>query len=99
MYNYIITVNQVIQKRKLEIISTDEKEVFIMTNSKDKLNNAKDKVLGEVKETAGKVTGNKELELKGKMQSIKADINNKGEQIKDSATDKINTIVDENKVK
>ena len=34
---------------------------------------------GEVKETAGKVTENKELELKGKLQSLKSDINKKFE--------------------
>ena len=48
-----------------------------MTNSKDKLNNTKDKVVGEVKETTGKVTGKKDLEIKGKMQSLKADFNGK----------------------
>ena len=70
-----------------------------MKNSKNKLNNTKDKVVGEVKETTGKATGNEELELKGKMQSSKADINKKGEQIKESAAEKINNIVDENKAK
>ena len=70
-----------------------------MTNSKAKLNNTKDKVVGEVKETIGKVTGNKELELKGKMQSLKSDISSKGEKIKDSAAKKINKIIDENKSK
>ncbi|MBK5246254.1 MAG: CsbD family protein, partial [Peptostreptococcaceae bacterium] len=39
-----------------------------MSDSKYKLNNAKDKVLGEVKEAVGKVTGNEDLELKGKIQ-------------------------------
>ena len=70
-----------------------------MTNSKDKVTNAKDKVLGEVKEAVGKVTGNGELELKGKMQSLKADVNKKGEEIKESAVEKINNMVDENKAK
>ena len=70
-----------------------------MKNSNNKLNNTKDKVAGEVKETTGQVTGNEELELKGKMQSSKADINKKGEQIKESAAEKINNIVDENKAK
>lgn len=70
-----------------------------MTNAKNKLNNTKDKVVGEVKETTGKATGNKELELKGKLQSTKADIKTKGEQIKESAAEKTNKIVDENKSK
>ena len=67
-----------------------------MTNAKNKLNNTKDKVVGEVKEAVGKVTGNEELEFKGKMQSLKADVNKKGEEIKESAAEKINDFVDEN---
>ena len=34
-----------------------------MTNSMDKLDNTKDKVLGEFKEAVGKVTGNNEFLL------------------------------------
>jgi len=70
-----------------------------MTQSKDKLNTAKDKVLGEVKATVGKVTGNEELELKGKIQSLKSDINEKSEQIKEDAAEKINNFVDAKKAK
>ena len=52
-------------------------KIYMMKNSENGLNNTKDKVVGEVKDTTGKVTGNEELELKGKMQSSKADINRK----------------------
>lgn len=56
----------------------------------NKIKNAKDKVVGETKEAIGKVTKNKELEVKGKLQSIKADVNIKAEQIKDDVTRGVN---------
>ncbi|HZK71225.1 MAG TPA: CsbD family protein [Clostridia bacterium] len=68
-----------------------------MSDSKYKLNNAKDKVLGEVKEAIGKVTGNEELELKGKIQSSKSDLKEKGVKIKEDITERINDIIDEKK--
>ena len=68
-----------------------------MTDSKYKLNNAKDKVIGEVKEAVGKVTGNEELELKGKIQSSKSDLKEKGVKIKEHITERINDIIDEKK--
>ena len=66
-----------------------------MSDSKYKLNNAKDKVLGEVKEAIGKVTGNEELELKGKIQSSKSDLKEKGIKIKKDIVESINDIIDE----
>jgi len=66
-----------------------------MTDSKYKLNNAKDKVLGEVKEAIGKVTGNEDLELKGKIQSSKSDLKEKGIKIKKDFIKNINDIIDE----
>jgi len=70
-----------------------------MTDSKYKLNNAKDKVIGEVKEAVGKVTGNEELELKGKIQSSKSDLKEKGGKIKEDIAKGINDIIDENEDK
>jgi len=70
-----------------------------MTQSNDRLNNTKDKALGEVKETVGKATGNEELELKGKIQSLKSDVMEKSAQIKEDAVEKINKFVDEKKAK
>ena len=54
-----------------------------MANLKHTVENANDKVAGKVKETVGKVTGNKETELKGKVQSAKADIKGKVQDITD----------------
>jgi uncharacterized protein YjbJ (UPF0337 family) len=44
---------------------------------KKKLNNTAEKVAGEAKEAVGKITGNEQLELKGKIQSAKADFKKK----------------------
>jgi uncharacterized protein YjbJ (UPF0337 family) len=81
-------------------------EVFIMTDLKDKIKNAKDKIVGEVKEAVGKTTGNESLELKGKIQSSKADINktmndagDKVNEIKEGIAKKINDATDKNEDK
>ena len=65
-----------------------------MTDTKGKLKNAKDKVVGEVKEATGKVTGNDELELKGKIQSSKADVKKKAGEIKENIAENVNDKVD-----
>lgn len=74
-----------------------------MTNLKNKIDNAKDKIAGEVKETTGKITGNQQLELKGKIQSSKADLKkkmslgNKIEAIKEDIAENINDKIDKKK--
>ncbi len=78
-------------------------------NKQDKLNNTKNKVVGELKEAAGKITGNEQLELKGKIQSKKADFNRKSDvgnnfdKIKENIAGKINDSIDKqdkkNKIK
>lgn len=68
-----------------------------MTDSKDKVDYAKDKVAGEVKEAVGKITGNEELELKGKIQSSTADLKKKGEEVKEDIAGTINDIIDRKK--
>ena len=71
-----------------------------MTNTRDKLSNAKDKIVGEVKEAVGKGTGNEKLELKGKIQSLKADLKGKInkatelDEIKEGIAGKLNNIID-----
>lgn len=61
---------------------------------KKDLKNAKDKVVGEAKEAIGKVTNNEELELKGKVQSTKADVKKKSRDIKENVAGKVNDTVD-----
>lgn len=66
------------------------------------LDHAKNKISGEVKEAAGKITGNEQLELKGKMQSTKADlkkkmnVSDKIENVKESIAESANKKMDEN---
>jgi uncharacterized protein YjbJ (UPF0337 family) len=45
---------------------------------------AADKAKGTVKETAGKVTGDKELESEGKLDKAKGDVHNAAGNVKDA---------------
>lgn len=72
-----------------------------MTKEKRDFNNAKDKFSGKAKETVGKITGNEQLELKGKVQSSKADVKinvgKKVDKIKEGIAGKINDKTDRKK--
>jgi len=76
-----------------------------MSDMKKKIDHAKNKIGGEFKEVAGKITGNEQLELKGKIQSSKADlkqnlsVENKIEDIKDHIAGKINDKIDKQEKK
>ena len=48
-----------------------------MSNAKGKIEATKDKLVGGVKEKVGKVTGNEKLELKGKIQHKKGELEEK----------------------
>jgi uncharacterized protein YjbJ (UPF0337 family) len=61
---------------------------------KDRLENQKDKTVGVIKETAGEIMKDNELEFNGKVQSMKADINKKTEDVKDTVFEKANDIMD-----
>ncbi|NTU88762.1 MAG: CsbD family protein [Actinobacteria bacterium] len=69
-----------------------------MKNAKDTFESAKDKVAGEIKEAAGKVTGNEELELKGKLQSatadLKQDVKDLTKNVKEGIAEKVNDMID-----
>ena len=65
-----------------------------MKNTEKKLANTKDKVLGEIKEAAGKITGNEQLEMKGKIQSSKADLKSKVDDVKEGLAKTFNHAVD-----
>ncbi|MCB2310326.1 CsbD family protein [Clostridium tagluense] len=67
-----------------------------MTESNNKLENTKDKVVGKTKEAVGKATGNQETELKGKLQYQKGVINDKVDNVKEKVAEKINDTLDEN---
>ena len=74
-----------------------------MNKFEKKIDYAKNKVAGEVKEGAGKITGNAQLELKGKVQSTKADLKknlsiaDKFEGMKENIAEGINDLMDKNK--
>jgi len=67
-----------------------------MTDSKNILENTKDKVVGKTKEAVGKATGNQETELKGKLQYQKGAINDKVDGIKEKVAERVNDKLDEN---
>jgi uncharacterized protein YjbJ (UPF0337 family) len=50
--------------------------------------------MGKVKETVGRAMDDDEIEFKGKVQTIKADIENKVENIKEEVFDKTNDFID-----
>lgn len=53
----------------------------------DKFDAAKDKVGGSAKETAGKATGDSELEGEGKAQNLQGKAKDAMESVKDTASD------------
>jgi len=61
-----------------------------MSNLKNKVENAKDKVIGKTKEGAGRATGNQETELKGKLQYEKGDLKEKFDNTKEKVNNKLN---------
>ena len=61
-----------------------------MSNLNNKVENSKDKVVGKTKEAAGRVTGNKKMELNGKMQYQKGDSKAKVDNTKEKITEKFN---------
>ena len=64
-----------------------------MADLKNKMDNAIDKIEGGLNEAAGKITGNKQLELKGKLQGSKADLEKKM-NVKDNINDIKENIAD-----
>ena len=76
-----------------------------MNTKNAKFDNAKEKLAGETKETVGKITGNEQLELSGRLQSSKADfkkktnISNNVEKTKEGIAGKINDMMDKKDAK
>ena len=76
-----------------------------MNLNNDKFDNSKEKIAGETKETVGKITGNEQLELSGKLQSSKADfkkktnVSNNVEKAKEGIAGKINDMMDKKDAK
>ena len=58
-----------------------------------------DKLQGSAKEMAGKVTGNEELEAKGKVQQVVGNVKDRAEDMKEAAGKKLNGVLDDVKTK
>ena len=54
----------------------------------------KDKMVGKITETIGKHTNDEEMELKGKLKSMKVDLGERVEDIKEDALEKTNDFID-----
>jgi uncharacterized protein YjbJ (UPF0337 family) len=54
--------------------------------TEDKASNKAQDLKGKVKEAAGKVTGNKDLEAKGKSDQAKSAVKDVGEKVKEAAS-------------
>lgn len=65
-----------------------------MSDVKKKFKNFKDKAEGTIQENVGKVTGNEEMELKGKLKLKIVETKEKASDLKDDAIDKINDKMD-----
>ncbi|MEV6974407.1 CsbD family protein [Kitasatospora sp. NPDC093806] len=50
----------------------------------DKMRNMAEKARGKVKETVGRSTGDRPMEVKGKVEQAKSDLKQAGEKIKDA---------------
>jgi uncharacterized protein YjbJ (UPF0337 family) len=55
------------------------------TVDREHVKGAADKAKGTIKETAGKVTGDKELQSEGKLDKAKGDVHNAAGNVKDAA--------------
>ncbi|MBU3189608.1 CsbD family protein [Clostridium bowmanii] len=66
-----------------------------MPNLNNKVENAKDKVVGKTKETVGKVTDSQEMELKGKLQYQKGNSKEKIDKTEDKIEEKLNDTLNE----
>ena len=75
-----------------------------MKEFKKNASQSREKITGEIKEVVGKITGNEQLELKGKIQSARADLKKKSnvkqnvkksvDVVKESLAGKINDLID-----
>ena len=65
----------------------------------DKLENAKDKAVGKIMETAGKLTNDQELEFTGKFRTITTEVKDKLYDVKEDVFEEANDLIDRMKDK
>lgn len=68
-------------------------------NTKDKLENAKDKAVGKVMEATGKLTNDQELEFAGKLRGLTTEVKDKIHDVKEEVFQEANDIIDRTKDK
>lgn len=66
---------------------------------RDNLRNEKNKFVGKMKEKVGDAVDDNELELKGKLQSIKGNIGSSAEDMKEDVMEAANNLIDKVKDK
>jgi uncharacterized protein YjbJ (UPF0337 family) len=62
------------------------------------MKDAKDNVMGKMKETAGKMIRSDKLELSGKLQSFQSKVGDGIDNLKDEMADKANEVIDSTKL-
>ena len=60
----------------------------------DRIKDAKDNVMGKMKETTGKMINNDRLELNGKLQSFKSQVGEGMENLKEEMAEKANDVIE-----
>ncbi len=60
----------------------------------NRMENSKDRMVGRMKESAGKAFDLEELEFKGKLQAMRSEVGDKLEDLKDGAYGKANELLD-----
>ena len=63
--------------------------------TRDKASNEAQDIKGKVKEAAGKLTGNEDLENKGKSDQVKSAVKDVGEKVKDAAATVKDVVTDD----
>ena len=63
----------------------------------NRMESSKDRMVGKMKESAGKVFDLEELEFKGKLQSMKSEVGDKLEDLKDVVYGIANDLLDQRK--
>jgi uncharacterized protein YjbJ (UPF0337 family) len=58
------------------------------------MKNAKDNVMGKMKETAGKMVNNDKMELSGKLQSFQSKVGDSVDNLKEGMAEKANDVID-----
>ena len=84
----VVTLSDARNQRWASADSSDRQhgKDYVMTMG-DKIKHAGEEAVGKAKEATGKVTGNEDLEARGRAEQAKADVKQAGDSAKDAAKD------------